>query len=114
MRRIARSAIGQTRVLCTFKLWLWCVLKIVDVFRDNLPVHYQVALPVYHVGDHEDLQAAHASQLMLHNIPNSCLCDAPAAAPDFTGKRLPIKAFQTKSRILMSAPQPVSATLHAG
>ncbi len=58
MRHIVHSATGQTRVLCTFKLWLGCVLKIIDVFRDNLPVHYQVALPVYHVGDHEDLQAA--------------------------------------------------------
>ncbi len=54
-----------TRVLGTFKFWLWCVLKIIDVFRHNLPVHYQVALPVHHVGNHEDLQAGHAFQLML-------------------------------------------------
>ena len=54
-----------TKVLGTFKFWLWCVLKIIDVFRHNLPVHYQVALPVHHVGYHEDLQAGHAFQLML-------------------------------------------------
>ena len=84
-----------TRVSCTFKLWLWCVLKIVDVFRDNLPVYYQVALPVYHVGDHEDLQAAHVCQLILHNIQNSCVCKTPAATLDVTVKQLPITLFQT-------------------
>ena len=102
-----------TRVVCTFKFWLWCVLKIIDVFRHNFPVHDQVALPVYHVGDHEDLQAAHAFHLMLRNIQNSCSCDTPAAALDVTGKKLPIKPCRQKSNLLQSALQSVSTTIHA-
>lgn len=49
---------------CTFKLWLGRVLKVIDVFRDHFPIDYQVALLVYHVGDHEDLRTIKA----VHNM----------------------------------------------
>jgi len=111
MRRIAHSATGQTSVLCTFKLWLWCVLKIVDVFRNNLPVHYQVALPVYHVGDHEDLQAAH--------FTSCCITykTAPHATHQLQHYMLQVKncqpSFADKSPKVQKSLQPVSTAPHA-
>lgn len=38
------------------KLWLRRVLKVRYVLTHDLPVHNEVALPIKHVGDHEDLR----------------------------------------------------------
>ena len=75
----------STLMSITFKLWLGRVLKVVDVSTDHLPVDDEVALLVYHVRDHEHLQASIAyirlpfAALSIISYENNGVCVTPHA-----------------------------------